>query len=300
MQGERVELSLVEQTAMLLLNAQDSQHETEAKKAAMMGIAAAKVLEKVLEQGQAYNRNELVAQIKQIKKIKRKARRVLEQEVTRSIMDKGLMTEIPNLLGCDMNYYTAGVTMREYKSDEAEYLRIVESVRAEILEPGVVDAETVCLLWIMRESGCIHDIFSVEEQKLIEQRMIELKREDALYETILEQEFHNSVRKAYLSFLNWKSNLFKNPYLEGVNLLFPFLDRKQAIFIDMVILGTDVENRRKNTVEFLRKNGHTCEEVKMGSETLIKIDNNHYRIWPSTRRASYVPIQGVELLPVYK
>lgn len=242
----------------------------------------------------------MIAQIKQIKKIKRKARRYLEQEVARSIMDKGLMNEIPNLLGCDMNYYTAGVTMKEYKSDEAEYLRIVESVRAEILEPGVVDAETVCLLWIMRESGCIHDIFSVEEQKLIEQRMIELKREDALYETILEQEFHNSVRKAYLSFLNWKSNLFKNPYLEGVNLLFPFLDRKQAVFIDMVILGTDVENRRKNTVEFLRKNGHTCEEVKMGSETLVKIDNNYYRIWPSTRRASCVPIQGVELLPVYK
>lgn len=296
----RSELSLVEQAALLLLNAQDSLYDTVAKKAAVLGIAAAKVLEEVLQQEKnIVDRGELISRIQQIKKMKKKDRRLLEEEVTDKLKKKNLIEEIPNLLGCDMNYYTAEITMREYRSEEREYIRVVERVRTEILEPGVIDTETVCLLWIMRESGCMHDIFSIEEQTRIEQRMVEVKTQEILYECIWELEFHNSVRNAYLNFLHWKRNLFKNPYLEGVNLLFPFLDRKQAVFIDMVVLGTDVQDRRREAIEFVKKNGHTCEEVRIGQEVLVKIDNNYYRIWPSVRRYR-VPIQGVELLPVYQ
>lgn len=50
---------------------------------------------------------------------------------------------------------------------------------------------------------------------------------------------------------------------------------------------------------FLEKNGHTCEKIKNGTETIVKVDNEYYRIFPSTRSFK-IPIQGVELLPVYK
>ena len=145
----------------------------------------------------------------------------------------------------------------------------------------------------------MHDIFSVEEQEQIQSRMIEMMAATPFYKALLETEFYSGIRNAYLGFLRAKTNLFKNPYLEGVNLLFPFLDRKQAIFIDMVIVGTTVEERRRNTIEFFSSIGHVCEEVPMGSERFIKVDNKYYRIFPSTRSCK-VPIQGIELLPVYR
>ncbi|MFR6328786.1 MAG: hypothetical protein ACLUOI_08145 [Eisenbergiella sp.] len=37
------------------------------------------------------------------------------EEFTDILKAEGILKEIPNLLGCDMNYYTANVTMREYK-----------------------------------------------------------------------------------------------------------------------------------------------------------------------------------------
>ena len=35
--------------------------------------------------------------------------------------------------------------------------------------------------------------------------------------------------------------------------MFPFLDRRQAIFIDMVIMGTSVKDRRSAAIAFLEK-----------------------------------------------
>ena len=37
-------------------------------------------------------------------------------------------------------------------------------------------------------------------------------------------------------------NCLKNPYLEGVSLAFPYLERRKAIFIDCVVFGTNVKN----------------------------------------------------------
>ncbi|WP_342759869.1 hypothetical protein [Kineothrix sedimenti] len=298
-----MDYTIMEQFALVALDGQDSIHNTAAKKAAVIGIAAASVLQTLLVEDAQKNVNEFknrfCHQLEKIKKMNGKQRRSLEKETVSMLKAEKVLEEVPNLLGCDMNYYTANVTMREYKTDEGTYQRIIESVRAVILEPGEVPEETVAVLWLFRECGCFHDIFSIEEQKKIESRLIEISAESQLYKVILEQEFHSGVRRTYLKFLNFKSNIFKNPYLEGVNLLFPFFDRRQAIFIDMVILGTTVRDRRQTAMQFLRENGHSCEELRIESETMVKIDNAYYRIWPSTRSCK-VPIQGVELLPVYR
>ncbi|MDE6202727.1 MAG: hypothetical protein K2G19_04555, partial [Lachnospiraceae bacterium] len=277
-------------------------HDTAAKKVALSGIAMADAIQKMISDKDISDISsfgeKLTGEIDRIKSMSKKERAELERKMVSSLKAREVLTEIPNILGGDMNYYTANVTMREYRSDPAEYQGIVENIRAEILEPGEVSLETVCLLYLCRETGCMHDIFSVEEQEQIQRRMIELMGREPLYKVLFETEFHSGIRNAYLGFLRAKTNLFKNPYLEGVNLLFPFLDRKQAIFIDMIIAGTTVEERRKKTIEFLRKNGHVCEEVPMGSESFVKVDNKYYRIWPSTR-SNKIPIQGIELLPVY-
>lgn len=91
--------------------------------------------------------------------MKRKERNALEKEFTDILKAEGILKEIPNLLGCDMNYYTANVTMREYKSDSALYQSLIEKIRACALEQTELPEDIVILLWLFRESGCMHDIF---------------------------------------------------------------------------------------------------------------------------------------------
>ena len=92
--------------------------------------------------------------------------------------------------------------------------------------------------------------------------------------------------------------MFRNPYLEGVALFFPFLERRASIFIDQVVLGTTVKERRTAVVEYLKARGHRVREVPSGSETLLEIDGCFYRAWPTTRTVKF-PIQGIALVPVY-
>ena len=94
--------------------------------------------------------------------------------------------------------------------------------------------------------------------------------------------------------------LFQNPYMQGVNLTFPFLERRQAVFVDFVIFGTTVSDRRTAMMSFLCEHGHFVEEVKNGTETLLKIDNIFYRIVPKTVSCQGIPVQGALLSPVYR
>lgn len=227
--------TIAEQFAIIAFNAQDSRHETVAKNMAVAGIAAAKMVQKLLYENQdaAVFERKLREQLDGIKKMKRKERNSLEKEITDILKAEGILKEIPNLLGCDMNYYTANVTMREYKSDSALYQSIMKKSRTCVLDQTELPEEIVILLWLFRESGCMHDIFSQEEQETVRNKLIRAAAENSLYKAILEQEFHSAVWLLGLKFMNGKHKIFTNPYLEGVNLMFPFLDRRQAIFIDM-------------------------------------------------------------------
>ena len=297
------EYSISEKFSLVALDGQNSEHHTTAKKAVVRGIVMAEFLQEMLFDTTEHTISELSGRIQQeiqrVKKMKRKERNAAEQKMVQILTAQNVLTKVPDLLGCDMNYQTASVSMWQYKCDETEYMRIVEGVRAEILESGEVSDDMVCLMYLFRECGIMHDIFSVKEQDYVEQRLVSLMMEESLYKAILETEFHSGIDGAYIGFVKKKHNLFKNPYLQGVNLLFPFLDRRQAIFIDMMILGTNVAGRREATIQFLREKGHSCEDVSLEGEHFIKIENSYYRVWPSARQCKF-PIQGVELLPVYR
>lgn len=344
------EYTLSEQFAMISLDGLSCSHYSMARGAAVRGIAAAQLLEKILfgekkgpeaaelsEAGEFQKR--LEAGIASIKKMDRKKLKALEKETANFLVADGGLEIVPDLLGCDMNYYTASITIKSYRSDRDCYLSITESVRGEILEDGPVTLECVCLLWLMRESGCLHDIFSVKEQERIQERMVALcaqsgrsaeketsedvspddrekgpenngqpemrdgsqKLTDADFVSMIwRQEFHKTAEQTVKSFLKGKRKLFQNPYLEGINLLFPFLDRRQAIFVDFVVFGTTVKDRRQMMKAFLTEKGHYVEEVKSGTETLLLIDNAYYRVWPKTVSCGRIPIQGASLQPVYR
>ena len=234
-----------------------------------------------------------------VENMNKKKERQIEQKVKESLEKEGLLCEIPDLLGCDLNYYSSGIELKSYRSEEQTYFRIRECLRAEILDDGEITMECLSLLWLLRESGCIHDLFSATEQERVLERVNGMAAENEYCRILWEKEFHSIFESFTGRFLRAKSKLFENPYLEGVSLAFPYLERRKAIFIDCVVFGTNVEERRSAAVDFLRKMGHNVEEVRSGSETLLKIDGMYYRIFPATRRSYKVPIQGVNLVPVY-
>ncbi len=297
------DLVLSQQYAVIALDGQESLHPSIAKSAAVRGIAAAKILEEVIGTDKECETPAFVSGVNKAveaaKSLKKKEKKQLENEMASMLEADGMMEEVPDILGCDMDYYTAGVELKAYRSEEQTYLRVREGIRAEILEDGPVTAECAVLLWLFRESGCIHDLFSVSEQEKVQARMTEAASENENFRVLWQAEFHSSVESFAGRFLRAKHNLFKNPYLEGVNLIFPYLERRKSIFIDFVIFGTNVKERRIAVMEHLTKMGHYVEEVKSGSETLLKVDNAYYRIFPMTKRVYKVPIQGANLVPVY-
>lgn len=296
------ELILSQQYALLALNGQESLHPSVAKNAVLRAVAAARVLETELGRDTSSFSEFSAALQKAVqiaKTLKKKEASRIEQEVVNALKAEELLKEVPDLLGCDMDYDTSGIELKAYLSDEISYVRIKEGLRAEILEDGPISLEYAVLLWLLRESGCIHDLFSISEQSRVEERMTEGAAQDEQYRTLWEAEFHSIFEGVMNRFVKTKSKLFKNPYLEGVNLAFPYLDRRKSVFIDMVILGTNVADRRAAAIEYLSKKGFTVEEIRIGSETLLKIGNIYYRIFPMTKTAYKVPIQGVNLVPAY-
>ena len=297
------DLTLSQQYALLALDGQESIHPSVAKSAVLRAVSAARVLETELGKADADSFSEFSAELQKAvqmaKTLKKKEETQIEKEVAAVLEAEELLKEVPDILGCDMNYDTSGVELKAYLSDETSYIRIKEGLRAEILEDGPISLEDAVLLWLLRESGCIHDLFSVSEQNRVEERMTEAAVQDEKYRALWEAEFHNVFEGFMNRFVKTKSKLLKNPYLEGVNLVFPYLDRRKSVFIDMVIFGTNVADRRAAAVEYLKKKGFAVEEIRVGSETLLKIGNIYYRIFPMTKTAYKVPIQGVNLVPAY-
>ena len=296
------ELTLSQQYAVIALNGLESLHPSIAKEAVLRGIAAAKVMEGMLQTEDCEEEkfiSMLDEAVERAKSLKKNESKKIETQMAEELEKDGRMEQVPDLLGCDMDYYTAGVELKAYRSEESIYLRLREGLRAEILDEGEISLECALLLWLHRESGCIHDLFSVTEQNEVEERMLDLSVKNVKYRALWQAEFHSTLENFVGKFLNAKKKLFKNPYMEGVNLIFPFLERRKAIFIDFVVFGTNVTERRTAIMEHLCKMGHYVEEVKVGSETLLKIDNSYYRVFPFTKRAYKVPIQGANIVPVY-
>ena len=182
------ELILSQQYALLALNGQESLHPSVAKNAVLRAVAAAQVLE--IEMGKVDTSSflefsaALQKAVQIAKSLKKKEASQIEQEVVNALKAEELLKEVPDLLGCDMNYDTSGVELKAYLSDEISYIRIKEGLRAEILEDGPISQEDAVLLWLLRESGCIHDLFSVSEQNRVEERMTEAAVQDEKYRVL--------------------------------------------------------------------------------------------------------------------
>ncbi len=328
------DLKLSQSFSLIALNAQDSLYMTTAKKAALRCMAASVILEIYLEGGFMQSGDKLSAKrgtddlsnllpyrdavldplIRRDPKINRNLNwwlkrasalpmgklAQLEYAMADSLKYMDLLEEIPQLLGCDLYYVTSGVSVREYRGDIDEYSAQTEYIRAEILEDGSVTDETICMLWLLRESGCMHDFFSRNELEKVAVRMDGLAHSSPLAKQIYPMRIHRGAELAIKEMLHMKSAVLTTPMGSGINFAFPILERSHSVFIDTEEWFPDPQKRLEDVEARLSGNGHVYKTIsRNGPVSLIKIDNIIYEAVPQAITVSRVPIHGVRLLPRY-
>jgi len=329
-----MELSFAQNFSLIALNAQDSLHLTTAKKVSLRCMAAAAICELYLDHGFTMKKDVLTLAIQDLEqstttlyqetvlkailgknenlsdtlphylthvtKLSNKHLREVELTFADSLKVIDELEEIPNLLGCDLEFKTAGISLKEYRSNAELFTRVTESLRAEILEEGTMTDESSLMLWLLRESGCLYDIFSKEELKRVVDRINEIFESNSLAKQVLPVNIHKSIEMSVKNFLTIKRQVMSTPIGTGSNFTFPVFERSQSIFIDTEALFSNKEDRLRDVIARLEENGHTFTVIHEGEVPVIKIDNFLYEAIPTAMQYRF-PVQGVRLrkYPLY-
>ena len=105
----------------------------------------------------------------------------------------------------------------------------------------------------------------------------------------------NACHEGAIQMIDGKARLIRDDYCDGLGDCLPACPTDAIHFIEREAAAYDDDAVK----EHLKKKGFAVEEIRVGSETLLKIGNIYYRIFPMTKTAYKVPIQGVNLVPAY-
>lgn len=319
---------LTQDFAIIGLNAQDSMRLTTAKRAVLYGVGAATIIElyldhkftiqgdrlklekNILEEADLpvyqalvleplFHKDDQVEEdlkwwIINAAKMSEKLMKKVERALGDALAGGHRIEEIASLLGCDLEFRTAGLSMREYRSNEKEYTKQVEGLRSELLEEGILTEETLAMIWLLRESGCLYDIFSKEEMNRVVVKINELYHTDLFVKTLFPIQMQDKLNKIASSLIKKKKELLSTSTGVGVTYAFPFFDRAQSIFIDTEAYAEGAVLRLAEVKARLEENGHHYEVLREGSVPLIKIDNFLYEALP-TQKIYKFPVFGVRL-----
>ncbi|NRD76486.1 hypothetical protein HPT25_03150 [Bacillus sp. BRMEA1] len=230
----------------------------------------------------------------EVTKLSRKVLKEIEQAFAGSLKEVKAIEEIEALLGCDYLYVSAGITIKEYRSRADLYTRLTESLRAEILEEGEMTEEALLMLWLLRESGCLHDLFSKEELKRVAARSIELFNRHPLAKKLFPIFIHRISEMGIKNFLKLKKEIMSMPTGTGIAFVFPAIERTESVFIDTEEFFPSKETRLHDVKARLESHGHHFSIIRNGAVPLIKVDNTLYEAVPSFINYEVV-IHGVRL-----
>lgn len=325
-----MDLKLAQSFALVALNAQSSLYMTNAKKVSLRSMAAAVILEAYLEgcftqednvltfrkevldpssstlyretvllpllHDHAEVQGDLEWWLKKASMLPNKKLKKFEVAISDDLKAMNLLDEIPSLLGSDMYFDSAGVEMKAYRSNNRVYTSITENLRAEILEEGTVTDEVIGMLWLLRESGCMHDFFSRNELEKIDTRMQDLYRSNLWAKALFGIQIHHGMELGIKQLLQLKSKFVKTSAGSSLNFFFPFLERSQAVFIETEAWFDNSTKRVNAVLTRLESYGHEVKLIAGGSIATIQIDNLLYDAMPHVVIMK-VPIQGVRLVP---
>ena len=286
-----------EDFALFVLDGQQTTRMSTEKSASLRAIAVAMEMEKLLQ-----DRSLQLDDIPEIERISKSTakevdRKNFEKEFQEKGTEKGVLDIVPSILGCDIEYYTAGVDIYEYRADEKIYLEMLESLRRAILVPGELNEDAFIALWLMREC-VLFRLIDPREEKTILENAEQFMGSNEVYKKLWNIEFHNGVEHFTANLVKKKKIAMKKPWLQGVAQFFVNVQKEDSIFIDFVVLGTEPSERRRILREFISERGHHVSEVSYEGQSLLKIDNHYYHVMPGTRTYR-LPVQGAYIVPYY-
>lgn len=219
-----------------------------------------------------------------------------ETAISDDLKAMDLLEDIPSLLGSDMYFDTAEVEVRAYRSNMEAYSSITENIRAEILEEGSVTDEVICMLWLLRECGCMHDFFSLNEIEKVNIKLHDLYQSNVWAKALLPIQIRHGIELGIKRFLELKTKFAKTFIGSSINLLFPALEPSRAVFIETESWFDNSNQRLDAVITRLLSYGHEVKVMERGSIATLKIDNLLYDAIPHFVMMK-VPIQGVRLVP---
>ena len=285
-----MDLTLSERFALIGFNGNESEHRETAKQNVLKVLAAAVFLEENYDSGTGkWNFNE-----EGIKDAMKKAdKKALERTYAERLQSKQLLSKVPNLLGCDL-YYDKNIKLKTYVSDSREYECQLDLLRAEFFEEGPISEESIILVWLLLESLCFFQVFSVYEQNIITARMTGIRSESTLAKALYPIVVRSLWGTVVAGFLRMKSQAAATETGKGFNFIFPFFERKQSIFIDTEEYFPNAQMRLKNVLDRISSQGHVYEVLREGAVPVVKIDNIKYELIPEAI-SGRMPIHGVRL-----
>lgn len=287
-----------EKFALFTLDGQQTTRMSTEKSATLRAIAVAYELERHLE-----GRSLDLSDIPEIERLAKSAakdtdRKAFEKEFSETECEKGLLDIVPSLLGCDIEYYTAGVDIYEYRADEKIYSQMLEALRRSILVPGEMTEVSFVALWLMREC-VLYRLIDPREEDTILKNAEAFMKDNEVYQKLWDIKFRNSVEHMTANLIKKKKIFMKKPWMQGIALFANNVQKEDSIFIDFVVMGTDPSQRRSLLKKFIAEHGHHVEEVAYEGQALLKIDNRYYHVMPGSKQYR-VPVQGAYLVPYYE
>lgn len=314
------DLTSIQRFTLLALNGQDSQHMTVAKRMALRCVAAGAIMETQLTRGFSVDSPlldaaespslplyqqvalELLAPksgetalqiIARTDRLRDKQLAAMEKAAADSLKSIHALDEKQALLACDLLYDGQSMDLQEYRADKALYLQTAEGFRAEILEDEEMADENVLLFFLLRESGCIHDLFSKGELPTVDVQMQKAFRFNSLAKKLLPLNIHKASEMTIGKFLHGKKDAASADMGIALNFLFPAFERSQSVFIDTEAL---LENDEDFICHILtRLQHHDVEVLRKGKVPLLRIDNVLYEAVPSSVRTYKIPVYGARL-----
>ena len=286
-----------ERFALFTLDGQQTTRMSTEKSAIRRSIAVAYEIERQLE-----GRSLELSDIPEIEKLARSAansdRKSFEKEFSETECEKGLLDIVPSLLGCDIEYYTSGVDIYEYRADEKIYSQMLEALRRASLVPGEMTEVSFIAIWLLREC-VLYKLIDPREEETILKNVEAFMKDNEVYQKLWDMKFRNSVEHMTANLIRKKKIFMKKPWMQGVALFAGNVQKEDSIFIDFVVLGTDPSHRRTLLKKFIEERGHHVEEVAYEGQALLKIDNRYYHVMPGSRQYR-IPVQGAYLVPYYE
>lgn len=304
--------------ALLALNGMDSEEGSFFLKAVYRSLVAAFVVEAFLqkETSRALSADEISALngdlfapeflgakeknhtlpewLSKVKRVSNKKIRAMVRPFMEKMQQRGKLDVIHSLLENDLYYEEEAFEMTEFRVEKIAYQRILKEFKKDWLEKGMPSNRTIALYWLLEQNGLLGRLFNAEEQAICaEQKAKRYHKNDLAKMLWKETVLSPIVRLAKDSMLK-KVGFFQTAVGIGLAFSFPFLAKKEAIFIVGENWISKTEEVLPEIVGKIRQKGHRCLVLRKGKVPLVEIDNVLYEAIPHIRTFRYSSVFGLQ------